>query len=269
MCTFLSGIVLRNGDVLTHEATDSHEMLIEHFGLSAADRSECWHFVRVEFYPCGGAYSNPDSYILKVDDNQVPPWWDDIKPMAEQTLRDRISRMIVRDAKRKVLLGGCWIVDTDTPGIRCVNARVFVVRAPRVYAFGSSRILALNTSAIEAYGQSYVEAKDGAHVFACESSHVEAFDCSRITACGTSMVVCLDQSLVKARSASHVLAYGSAEVEAFDTAFIEALDHSKVTARGCSRVIAAGWAQVLALESSHVTHAGYTESNLERQNHQI
>lgn len=53
MCRFLSAIVTRDGRVLHHEATDSHEALIGHFGLrDTTDHDYAMqHFCRVEFVP--------------------------------------------------------------------------------------------------------------------------------------------------------------------------------------------------------------------------
>ena len=81
MCNFFSAIVLRNGDVLWHEATDSHSDLVAHFQLP--DNGECRHFAKVEFTPAEKdgvlQYGEPDSYIMRVDEPTSPSWFEDVR----------------------------------------------------------------------------------------------------------------------------------------------------------------------------------------------
>jgi len=123
MCQFKSAIVLKNGDVIHSDWTDSHEDLIDMLELSDKGGEG---FVRVEFVPDENKYSDPKSYQLKIDQNDTPGWWTEI--VAERTsdyLREVIKRMIIKSDK-KCLVGGSYILDGANIG-RCVNANVIVM----------------------------------------------------------------------------------------------------------------------------------------------
>jgi len=129
MCQFKSAIVTKDGTVFHHELTDSHELLIDHFGLKEGDAAGFAHanFVRVEFYPDGKAdIAKPEKYRLRVDERETPVWFtEEIRQTATATLTAIIEKMIVRD-ERRVLLGGAWIFDGGTVyracGIRLIAA---------------------------------------------------------------------------------------------------------------------------------------------------
>ena len=105
MCEFKSAIVTRQGKVLHHHASQSHEDLIEFFQL----RDNGTNFVRVEFVPKGRAYATLDAYELKLDETEAPPWWDEkLIKSTTKSLRLVIKNMIVTE-ERNILLGGYWI----------------------------------------------------------------------------------------------------------------------------------------------------------------
>jgi hypothetical protein len=132
MCKFKSAIVLKNGDVIHSDWTDSHEVLIDMMELSDKGNGA---FVRVEFVPKDNKYADPKMYIIKIDQPDTPEWWTEA--VAERTseyLRGIIERMIIKTDK-KCLVGGAYILDGVNIG-RCVNANVAVM-------LGSSKIGAM------------------------------------------------------------------------------------------------------------------------------
>jgi hypothetical protein len=106
MCQFFSCLVLRNGDVLWHEATDSHRLLFEWFGIP--ETTNCEHAIRVECVP-GYDPGDVASYTFGVDETSTPIWWEEIAETAKRKVRAIVASMIVRD-ERKLLLGGKWIL---------------------------------------------------------------------------------------------------------------------------------------------------------------
>ena len=123
MCQFKSAIVLKNGDVIHSDWTDSHEDLIDMLELSDKGNGG---FVRVEFVPEENKYSDPKSYQLKIDQNDIPEWWtEDIIKRTSDFLREVIKRMIIKTEK-KCLVGGSYILDGAKIG-RCVNTNVIVM----------------------------------------------------------------------------------------------------------------------------------------------
>lgn len=131
MCSFLSAIVLKNGDfVCRPEATDSHESLIESVGLRDDGRGA---FVRVEFVPDFDAdIFDLDTWTFRVDQCDTPRWFD--ATSAETRCRDRVRRLFVLE-DRRVLLGGCWILGNSAQ-IRLVeNARIDTMHNPTRYGW--------------------------------------------------------------------------------------------------------------------------------------
>jgi hypothetical protein len=133
MCQFFSAIVLKNGDVLWHEATDSHSDLVRHFALP--DNTHCRHFAKVEFTPAAGAtrlrYEDVDKYTLRVDEGTAPGWFADVERSAEKKLRAIVGGMIVT-GRKPLVLGGCRIL---------VDCDVDEMKAARVIAMlGSSNV---------------------------------------------------------------------------------------------------------------------------------
>jgi hypothetical protein len=131
VCKFLSALVLRNGDIYTRpEATDSHEDLIEDLGFKD-DGSD--GFVRVEFVPPPDRnIVDPNAWKFRLDQER-PSWFSQQdEERAIDKLRRRVANMLVSD-KRKILLGGCWILHGDAVVSRAHSARI-------VMMLGSSQV---------------------------------------------------------------------------------------------------------------------------------
>ena len=118
MCNFLCAIAMANGDIIADDHTDSHEHLVAAHGLrddgvlGAGGRA----WARVEFLPPEDADKIADlsAWVLRVDETEAPPWWEEQSGRVRAALAARVERMIVCD-ERACLLGGCWIV---LPGAR-------------------------------------------------------------------------------------------------------------------------------------------------------
>lgn len=148
MRRFFSAIVCRNGDILAApEYTDSHEDLILHFGLEEAPDPRLNQWIRVEFVPAESQpIAEPESYRLWVYEVCRPVWFDgDLEERVVSAMRARISRMIIRDS-RKLVLGGCWIIDGGTVG-RMAHARVVAMLGGEIDVLDSSRIRTMRGSA--------------------------------------------------------------------------------------------------------------------------
>ena len=71
MCDFFSAIVTRDGRVLAHDLIDSHEEIIDVFGLKDGPLD---HICRVEFLPDYADMTNLDKWTFKID-QPSPGWW--------------------------------------------------------------------------------------------------------------------------------------------------------------------------------------------------
>ena len=125
MCNFLSAVVLRNGDVLTHPLLDSHSDLIRYYELPDT-RAHHQHFAKVELTP--DDWLNVDTWKFRLDESTAPGWWDDVKASAEATLRDRAKRMIITTGRKDLILEGCWILAGDAEFVNMRGGRIVMMR---------------------------------------------------------------------------------------------------------------------------------------------
>ena len=121
MCNFVSALVLRNGDVLTHPMLDSHVDLVSHFKLP--DHSEyIQNFVKVELVPGADAWLTPEKWKWTVDESSPPAWWPDVASAAEGTLRARVRSWIMTSGQASLatedvrILGGTAVLDKVSAG---------------------------------------------------------------------------------------------------------------------------------------------------------
>ncbi len=130
MCKYKSAIVLKNGDILHSNWTDSHEELIDFYELDDTRNRE--GFVRVEFAPESiDDYKDIDKYLLKVDEGNVPDWWsEDFANHITSQMKDIVARTIITK-DRKCLIGGPWIV---------AGAKIDLIRSARVVYLFSSQV---------------------------------------------------------------------------------------------------------------------------------
>lgn len=215
MCEFLSAIVMRSGDILTHDATDSHELLAKHFKLKEHRDSDKGvnGWVKVEFCPPNYEYDQPDKYALRLDEDSAPAWWDaEMVEKVTTSLRAMIERMIV-SANEELLLGGRHIVASGSRVDMLVGGTAIAYGSSTVRAYGSSMVTAYGISTVTAYDRSMVTAYDSSTVRACESSTVTACDSSTVTARDRSTVTACDRSTVMACDSSTVRAYGGTVID--------------------------------------------------------
>jgi hypothetical protein len=118
MCNFLSAIVLKNGDVLTHPMLDAHADLVKYFKLPDGNE-HIHHFAKVELVPSD--WEDAATWQFTVDEPTLPVWWSDIAEQAEATLRARAKKMILREGEHELIVEGCWIV-AGTAKIRDVRS---------------------------------------------------------------------------------------------------------------------------------------------------
>ena len=109
MCKFHSAIVLRNGDILQNENLSNHEDLIDLFGINDT-QAICDKFVRVEFAPEENKdYFDISKYLLRVDEDNTPEWFEKHREYVEERLKDFVSKRIIT-SDQKILTGGLYVV---------------------------------------------------------------------------------------------------------------------------------------------------------------
>jgi hypothetical protein len=244
MCQFKSAIVLKS-KIHCPLNTDSHEDMIRELGLR--DDSPFPNFVRIEHIPKDGDPFNhdPANWILNVDQDKLPDWFDDKKTEAEM-------QEIIKDVFAK-----CFVIDDDSwkeykdTKLFVRNAKVKTVKCS-VVARGNSSVVARGNSSVEAWGNSSVEAWGNSSVEARGNSSVEAWENSSVVARENSSVEAWGNSSVEARGNSSVEAWENSSVEAWGNSSVEAWENSSVVARENSSVEAWGNSSVEAWGNSQI-----------------
>ena len=147
MCNFLSGIVLKNGDLLWNPYTDSHEDLVVINNLRDKRGDE---FARVEFSPPDlSQMDKPDTYKLKLDQERTPDWWTaKLAEKISDNMRGIVRRMII-SGDATMLCGGAYILTSGAKISTIKHARLLVIMgsAQVDYISGSAQVTNISGSA--------------------------------------------------------------------------------------------------------------------------
>ena len=113
MCEFLSGYVLKNGDIFCDpENADSHTEMLESNNIK--DNGAAYYHQNVcrwEFTPNDITKASEESnWTLQCDESVRPDWWVKHCEKVHTYAWQRIKSMIIKNF-RDTLLGGCWILD--------------------------------------------------------------------------------------------------------------------------------------------------------------
>ena len=73
MCKAFSCLVDKNKKVIWRLDIDSHDKLVELAGYK--NEHDTTRFVRVEISPRNNNYLQPDKWVFKIDEQNVPDWW--------------------------------------------------------------------------------------------------------------------------------------------------------------------------------------------------
>lgn len=108
MCKMFSGIVTKAGVTLAPFENQSHSDLLEKMGIEDSRFNAMKKFVRLELVPPNGIItSNVDSYVLKMDQDIVPDWYENDKKKYEQEMRDAVKKML--DDNYEEICGYYWV----------------------------------------------------------------------------------------------------------------------------------------------------------------
>lgn len=108
MCRMFSGIVTKAGVTLAPFENQSHSDLLEKMGIEDSSFNAMKKFVRLELVPPNGIItSDIDSYVMRVDQDIVPDWYENDKGKYEQEMRDAVKKML--DDNYEDIYGYYWI----------------------------------------------------------------------------------------------------------------------------------------------------------------
>jgi len=109
MCNFLSGIVLKNGDLITSEYTDSHDLIVAAAGLKERAIPHEMGWVKVEY--TSPNLLNLETYELRVDETDTPEWFDDaMRENVAAKMHRLVAKAIITEGEIPILLGGKWVL---------------------------------------------------------------------------------------------------------------------------------------------------------------
>lgn len=203
MCQLKSGIALK--DRIYVPDHDNYEQMLQELGLKD-NYSGASEFVSWELLPPYGDLRTPvEEWILDVDQNITPDWWDEDarKPEIVQAVEAWAKEHIIREGVREVR-GGMYYA--------CGDSRVMAKDGSEVTAWGNSKVVAYDNSQVTARKNSQVTARDYSYVIAMENSKVEAFGSSYVMAWGNRQVTAWDDS--------QVTVFGNTQIEALDNSII-------------------------------------------------
>lgn len=190
MCQLKSCLVLK--DRVYCPGYDSHQDMLDKLGITDDYLHASKTFVRVELTPPDGVKSlmEPLSrWTLNVDQDVTPKWWD------AEADRQRIEEAVEEWRREHVFAEG-----------------EHVVKAEKVYAFGSATVKACNSAEVIAYGSATVTAGDNTTVIAYGSATVKACDSAEVIAYDSATVIAYSDATVKACDSATVRAYDRAIV---------------------------------------------------------
>ena len=108
MYKMFSGIVKKAGVTLAPFENQSRSDLLEKMGIEDSRFNAMKKFVRLELVPPNGIItSNVDSYVLKMDQDIVPDWYENDKKKYEQEMRDAVKKML--DDNYEEICGYYWV----------------------------------------------------------------------------------------------------------------------------------------------------------------
>ena len=142
MCKFKSMIVLRTGEILSLEKSDSHNEIIKHFRLKEGI-SENRNFVAVEIVPKNGLLFScvKKEWMLTVDEeSSIPAWFSEDRANYEDKCYQHLFEFI-----RKVEKTGHFPGNLDVYGLATLPALTSVGGYLEVYDSATLTALALTS----------------------------------------------------------------------------------------------------------------------------
>lgn len=107
MCTFKSGIILKNKVVLTPEGNESHSDLLENLGIEDSQLNAMRRFIRAELIPKdGNKATDVSEWTFRVDQDITPDWYNADPKRYEDEFREAVRDYMKEYTKNKVVICG-------------------------------------------------------------------------------------------------------------------------------------------------------------------
>ena len=222
MCQFKSAIVGRTGELYHHWSTDAHEDIIEMFNLKEA------HICRVEYTPSAGDYTDSGQYVLRVDETEKPPWFEEFRERTETALKRIVEAMMVRK-NRRVLCGGRWVLVGEVEIGRCLDG-CFIHQA----------------------GHAQIEY--AAHAQITNAGH------AKIAYAGNAKIANAGHAKIAYAGHAQITNAGHAKIEYAAFAKIEYAAYAQITNAGHAKIAYAGHAKIANADDAQIEYAAFAKS---------
>ena len=172
MCKTFSGIGKKDGELLFIPSIDSHEDYINIFNLN--DNGIRKEFVRLEYVPENGDYSDLAQYHLTIDEcqvNQIDWLTEELKEIWINHFKNTIERLIIT-GKRHCLFDSCYILK-NAEIRKLINCKIIYAGSATIKDAGSATIEDAGSATIKDAGSATIEYANSATIEYANSATIE------------------------------------------------------------------------------------------------
>ncbi len=145
MCKFYSAILTKTGELYHNSSLTSHEDIISLYKLK--DHREGL-ICRVEFYPDDVSdIRNVDKYILHVDEERIPDWFEEFKERTIEDLKIVIKNLIITE-DTEILINGGYVLSNGVKIKSLKNSIVYYAGSATIENADSATIVYANSATI-------------------------------------------------------------------------------------------------------------------------
>ncbi|MEN6532736.1 MAG: hypothetical protein ABFD89_03685 [Bryobacteraceae bacterium] len=239
MCRFFSAIATRDGRLLYHDATDSHEHMIRHFGLREGSGAGfgAANFVCLEFIQQNGKADDPDSYTLTVDESETPVWFDaDRRTETISKLKSEIKSMIVTDS-RPFILGGRWILSGKPTIGKLVGATIEYAGNATIEDAGNATIKYANNATIKHAGDATIKDAGNATIKYANSATIKDAGDATIKYANNATIEYAGSATIEYANSATIEYAGDATIEHANSATIKYANNATIKDAGDATII--------------------------------
>lgn len=107
MCTFKSGIILKNRVVLAPDGNESHSNLLASLGIEDSQLNAMRRFIRAELIPKdGNKATDVSEWTFRVDQDITPDWYNADPERYKEEFREEVREYMEEYMKNKIIICG-------------------------------------------------------------------------------------------------------------------------------------------------------------------
>jgi hypothetical protein len=235
MCKTFSGIGMKTGELYFIPSIDSHEDLVSIFNIN--DNGIKKEFVRLEYVPKNGDYSDLAQYNLTIDEDNVNKieWLnDELKDIWINHFKNIIEKLII-EGKRFCLFDGTYILKNSEIR-KLINCKI-------IYA-GSATIKNAGSATIEHAGSATIEYAGSATIKDAGSATIKYAGSATIKDAGSATIKYAGSATIEYAGSATIEDAGSATIEDAGSATIKNAGSATIEDAGSATIKDAGSATI-------------------------